>query len=308
MQPLGIDKHGGATTGPVPDSLVRRLSAAMRLSPAAIWLPMAGGRTNRVWRLQDPEAASAPWIVKLYTADAATPLFRNDPQAELAVLHAASCRGLAPDPVMAGRAVDGDFLVYRFVEGAPWQHGAENVARILRALHLTEPLPGMPLAPDGSAALVMQTLGILDAIKDPRGDELRALQPRQQVPPSDVRRLLHGDPVPGNLICPAGAGRKNPVLIDWQCPVLGDPLLDLAMFLSPAMQQIARGKPLSIAETQQFLTAYDDPETVDRLHRLQAFLHWRMAAYCLWKITRPAPDPAYATGLALERAALVGLG
>ena len=308
MQPLGIDKHDGATTGPIPDGLLRRLSAAMPLSPAAIWLPMAGGRTNRVWRLQDPEAESGPWIVKLYTADAATPLFRNDPQAELAILHNASCRGLTPVPVMSGQTADGDFLVYRHVEGEPWQDGAECVARTLRALHAMDDPPVMPLAPDGSAALVAQTLGMLATIKDPRGDDLRALQPGRPVPPSGLRRLLHGDPVPGNLICPAGAGRQGPVLIDWQCPVLGDPVLDLAMFLSPAMQQIARGKPLSMAETQRFLTVYDDPDTVDRLHRLQAFLHWRMAAYCLWKITQPAPDPAYTTGLALERAALVALG
>jgi thiamine kinase len=310
MQPLGIDKHEAGTTGPPPGSLVRTLSAAMRLSPLAIWSPMAGGRTNRVWHLHDPDldTPSGPWIVKLYTADAATPLFRNDPQAELAILHAVSCHELAPDPVMSAQTVDGDFLVYRYVEGEPWQEGAENAARTLRVLHATEDPPVMPLAPDGSAALVAQTLGILDAIKDPRGDDLRGLQPRQQVPPSGVRHLLHGDPVPGNLICPTGAGSRNPVLIDWQCPVLGDPVLDLAMFLSPAMQQIARGKPLSTAEIQQFLTAYADPDAVDRLRRLQAFLHWRMAAYCLWKLTRPMPDAAYAKGLALERAALVALG
>ena len=50
--------------------------------------------------------------------------------------------------------------------------------------------------------------------------------------------LIHGDTVPNNFIQSVDAL----VLIDWQCPALGDPVLDLAIFLSPAMQQIARGR------------------------------------------------------------------
>ncbi|MDX5401220.1 MAG: phosphotransferase, partial [Rhodobacterales bacterium] len=134
---------------------------------------------------------------------------------------------------------------------------------------------------------------------------LLAAQPRGIVPPSGRRVPLHGDPVPGNLIC--DQPRDLPVLVDWQCPMLGDPALDLALFLSPAMQQVGRASVLSPEEKQRFLDAYDDRATTERLAALQPFLHWRMAAYCLWKTTRPAPDAAYAPALLREMEALASL-
>jgi thiamine kinase len=39
--------------------------------------------------------------------------------------------------------------------------------------------------------------------------------------------LLHTDVVPGNLIL----GDKGLQLIDWQCPAIGDPIVDIMMFL-----------------------------------------------------------------------------
>jgi aminoglycoside phosphotransferase (APT) family kinase protein len=53
-------------------------------------------------------------------------------------------------------------------------------------------------------------------------------------------------------------------LIDWQCPAVGDPCEDIAIFLSPAMQLAYRGTVLSRAEEQVFLTAYSDASTLKR--------------------------------------------
>ena len=40
--------------------------------------------------------------------------------------------------------------------------------------------------------------------------------------------------MPGNLIL----GEKGLRLIDWQCPAIGDPIVDIMMFLSPGMHEI----------------------------------------------------------------------
>jgi thiamine kinase-like enzyme len=109
-------------------------------------------------------------------------------------------------------------------------------------------------------------------------------------------RLIHADAVAGNLI----DGPGGVTLIDWQCPASGDPTEDLATFLSPAMQWLYRGRVLSPQETEAFLAAYPDPAVTDRYLRLQPLYRWRMAAHCLWKADRGAPD--YEKALAAELA------
>ena len=192
----------------------------------------------------------------------------------------------------------GVVLLYHHVPGKPWREDPGPVARTLARLHRMAPPPGLTPAPDGSAALAAQTLSILALCAGPDADRLRAAAPRGAVPASGATALLHGDPVPGNLILSGG----RLTLIDWQCPALGDPVHDLALFLSPAMQQIYRGAPLSVAETARFHTAYADPATTDRYRALAPWFHWRMAAYCLWRAKTGPAD--YTTGVALERACL----
>jgi thiamine kinase-like enzyme len=104
--------------------------------------------------------------------------------------------------------------------------------------------------------------------------------PERTVAPSGASRLLHGDPVPGNLI---DCG-KTLRLIDWQCPAAGDPCEDIALFLSPAMQIAYRGTPLSQAEENEFLSAYGCDSTVTRYRSLAAWYHARNLAYCLWQL------------------------
>ena len=83
-------------------------------------------------------------------------------------------------------------------------------------------------------------------------------------------------------------------------PATGDATEDLATFLSPAMQWLYRGRVLSPPETEAFLAAYPDPAVTARYLRLQPLYRWRMAAHCLWKADRGAPD--YRHALALELA------
>jgi thiamine kinase len=294
-------------TGSPPWALRHAVLAIGQVHKDATWFPLEGGRTNKIWHVIQPEMTgqeSAGKIIKLFAKAADTPLFRNDPMAEIAILTRFSDKGLAPRLLNYGRIPEGAYLIYVYQGGHSWTVGTDRAARTLRAVHdLADPLP-LPHAPDGSDDLTAQTLAMLDEIDDKRAGMLLARQPHRPVSPSGLRHLLHGDPVPGNFICPSGSAEADLVLIDWQCPALGDPVLDLAMFLSPAMQQIGRGKPLTETEKATFLSVYGNPDAQSRLSELLPYLHWRMAVYCLWKLTRERPDPLYAKGMELELAAL----
>jgi thiamine kinase len=287
-----------------PVLLVEDLVARGIVSSAAQWQPLRGGRTNSLWLVT---GASGPVVVKRYALEAATPLFPNDPNSEAQVLQVLAATGMVPQILCHGMSQAGPVLVYSHHDGAPWRCDPATAARPLKMLHnLTVPhdLHGLRHAPDGSKALKDQTFAILDQMPVQTAALVRGLEPDLNIPPNGENRILHGDPVPDNIICADHGAGGNAVLIDWQCPAQGDPVLDLALFLSPTMQIITRGTPLSDLERHQFLTAYDDTRVSSRLSAMQPVFHWRMAAYCLWKMTRPVPDQSYAAGFEAEMNAL----
>jgi aminoglycoside phosphotransferase (APT) family kinase protein len=106
--------------------------------------------------------------------------------------------------------------------------------------------------------------------------------------------FLHGDPVPGNVI----STKAGAVLIDWQCPARGDPVLDLFLAASPGMRAIYGGS----IELEALLSAYGAPSVTERFRTLAPLLHWRMAVYGQWKMEHG--DPAYAVVRDAEKRAL----
>jgi thiamine kinase-like enzyme len=90
--------------------------------------------------------------------------------------------------------------------------------------------------------------------------------------------LLHTDVVPGNLIL----GDEGLRLIDWQCPAIGDPIVDIMMFLSPGMHEIYGSGKLSMKDHETFLMNLT-PKLRSRYNILGPLYHWRLAAYCFWK-------------------------
>jgi thiamine kinase-like enzyme len=90
--------------------------------------------------------------------------------------------------------------------------------------------------------------------------------------------LLHTDVVPGNLIL----GDKGLRLIDWQCPAIGDPVVDIMMFLSPGMHEIYGSGKLSMKDHETFLMSLT-PKLRSRYNIIGPLYHWRLAAYCFWK-------------------------
>jgi Ser/Thr protein kinase RdoA (MazF antagonist) len=236
--------------------------------------------------------------LKLYAAEAGNLLFTNDPLAEAICLQQLSGTGLAPSFCASGTHPVGSWLIYSRVPGQTGCASAAAVSQTLGRLHKSSPPVGLRYAPGGSDAMFGQTCRILDLCHGRQKTEIARLCPDRHVPVHAAPCLIHQDPVPGNIVWHA----ETATLIDWQCPAIGDPSEDLAVFLSPAMQYLYRGAPLTCAEQGQFLNAYPDTQTKDRFHQLRLWYHWRMAAYCLWRSQHGHED--YRAGLELELAAL----
>jgi thiamine kinase-like enzyme len=271
--------------------LLRELSDAGHITTDDTFERMKGGRTNKVWKFGKLGEAK---VLKLYRTSDANPLFENNQSSEIICLTALAASGLAPQLMHQGSHPTGRWIIYKHVSGLAWNQSPAPVARLLADIHSQAPIIGLKTGTSGSAKIRDQTLKILDRCQSASRCHIAAQMPRDHVPPLGSPCLIHGDPVPGNIVSTS----QNPVLIDWQCPANGDPTEDLALFLSPTMQTLYRGTPLSISEHRAFLAAYPNRNIVARYHLVKPWYHWRMAAYCLWQIGQGNTD--YANGLDLE--------
>jgi hypothetical protein len=257
-----------------PDAaLVQELNAALSLPPGD-WKALTGGRSNRVWRSGDV-------VLKQILPDTGTPLFPNDPRSEVAALKA-----LPPFLVPQLLAEGVGWFAYAHVPGRAWTHDPGPVARLFAKVHATPAPEGMRVLPMGGQAIAEHARGF--------GAAGLPECPSIDDPGPTSRLLVHGDPVPANIVVTPDGLR----LIDWQCPGLGDPVDDLALFLSPAMQFLYRGRPLTEGEGAAFLAAYPNRETVARYLRLAPVLGWRIAAHCALRAARG--DQGYAEALGLQ--------
>ncbi|MBR9762715.1 MAG: phosphotransferase [Rhodobacteraceae bacterium] len=278
--------------GRLPPSALGILSQELRRAcPEAApegWQRLDGGRSNLCWRIAAP---GGDLVLKLYRPARAGPVFPNDPEAEARCLIHLDGQRLAPQFLARWQGALGPCLVYRHLPGPLWQGDGRSLGRLLRRLH-DHPVPeGVRRAPDGSAALRLQIAAQIDGHAGAR--DLLAGLPGDEVAPFDRPVLLHGDPVAGNLVDTPGGLR----LIDWQCPALGDPCLDLATVLSPAMSHLYLGRVLTAAEAGAFLAAYDRPALIPRLRQLQPFLSARMISHCLCRAAEGSAEDARAADL-----------
>ena len=282
-------------TTPLPDHLMAPLLAAGHLVEQDTIRPLTGGRTNHVWRVV---RNCGDLVLKAYRGDTGNLLFPNSFLCEIAALQALEDSGDVPKLRAFGTSDNTSWVLYEHLEGPLWHNDPAPVAHLLARIHATTPFSGLRHGPNGSQDIARQTLGILAACQSPKSRLLAARAPTGQVAPLDRPRLIHADPVPANIVM----RETGPALIDWQCPALGDPSEDLAFFTSPAMQLLYRGSALTRQETGTFLSAYPDPSIARRYQALKPWYHWRMAAYCLWKIERGNAD--YERGLQSEMESL----
>lgn len=237
-------------------------------------------------------------VLKLYCAPFDNPLFRNDAVLEVTCLRALKSTGFVPNLRATGKFDADNWVFYDHAPGVPWEEETSAVAQLLLDLHDLPVQVNAPVGCNGSKDLADHARRILAGCQSDLKTRLEQQVPQTHVAPTSRTCLIHGDPVAGNIL----VSRTGLTLIDWQCPAIGDPCEDLAMFLSPAMQHIYRGAPLTQEETDQFLSAYGRPEVRERYLSLRPWYAWRMAAYCLWRAENGAPD--YAAGFDLELATM----
>lgn len=277
-----------------PESLRQKVHTILPWAKTGEWRPLFGGRSNSAWHLtgDTPEQSV---VLKLYRTQADNPLFPNDPQSEAQLLRHLAPTGIAPQLIDSFSYTTSRCNLYQAIPGKSWSDGVDDVAELIQTLH-AYPIPdGLRPGPNGSAEVLAQADDILAHCE--HAAPLRSLRPTQNVPPTDRMALLHCDIVASNLI-------KNETglhLIDWQCPAMGDATEDLAVFLSPAMQTLYRGAPLTPLEVQKFLSHFAQEDSI-RYRMLAPHYHYRMAAYCLWQAQNDRPD--YMDGFAVELAAL----
>ncbi len=249
---------------------------------------LAGGYANEVWRVR---GAALDLVVKRFRDSNVGGLYGNAHELEALALERLSGTGIAPELVahVPERAV----VVYAHVAGAPWTDDVEPVARMLARLHERDGV-GFPTLTTAPRSLLLE--GDAFATRCSRGLRERVLsaRPLPVEEPEVRRRLVHRDCGPGNVI----VGERGPVLIDWQCPGLGDPVEDLCGFLSPACQVLYGRSPLPSWAQERFLAAYPDAIVRARFHVLREFYDYRMLGYCAWRSealasTRPADASTY---------------
>ncbi|MCH2248825.1 MAG: aminoglycoside phosphotransferase family protein [Cognatishimia sp.] len=279
-------------TAPLPSPELRQhVGDVAHWVAEAQWSVLFGGRTNAAWQVSGTDQTL---VLKLYRSSSANPLFPNDAAAEAMMLAHLSGLGIAPELVASFDSSEGHCTLYKAIPGQPWRDGVVEVATMMQKLHCQAIPSGLRSLPNGSAEVLAHGDEILARCKE--HSDLADLRPALDIAPTSQKVLLHCDMVPGNLITNADGLH----LIDWQCPGVGDPCEDIAIFLSPAMQGLYRGEALSLEDRDLFLQHY--PQVADRYFGLAPAYHYRMAAYCAWKVENGAPD--YEAGFSAEVAAL----
>lgn len=265
---------------------------------------LAGGYRNQVWKVRDGRGFV---IEKDYAEDPGrpNPMYPNLPDHEAAAMQHLAGTGCAPELVSyrpASLGV-GAQVAYRYVSGTQWRSGVADVARLLHEVH-SSPAPRSMRRLHRSAA---EALAHADAmVADTPVASLRrtteSARPTaaRTTPPQRVS-LVHTDCGPGNIV----RTRHGLVLIDWQCPGVGDAVEDVTCFLSPAMMHLYDTPAHRPPARAEFLASYTDRATVERYLRDGAAWHYRIAAYCTWRIphtSRRQPEVAqrYREALAAE--------
>jgi aminoglycoside phosphotransferase (APT) family kinase protein len=248
---------------------------------------LAGGYRNRVWKVR---RGRETLIEKDYAEDPGhpNPMYPNLPDHEAAALRYLSGTGCAPE-LIAYRPVSaraGAVVLYRYEPGTQWRKGVGDVARLLFTVHHLPAPPGLRQLHRSAVEAIAHADAMVAATPGRRArTSLAAARPLSSAHELVPRpALVHTDCGPGNLV----RTRHGLVLIDWQCPGVGDPVEDLACFLSPAMMILYSTPPHTARARATFLDAYPDAATVSRYLCDGASWHYRIAAYCLWRSHRTA--------------------
>ena len=261
---------------------------------------LKGGYWNVLMRVQAPKVDV---VVKQFRLDVVNSMFPNMPDAEAQALKFLTPLGLSPTFVdYLPDAEGGPVLIYQYVEGNQWQGDLEAVGQLFRKLHDAPVAEDFRMLNIEPVDILAQAKEALNSIPEdfPARVTLEACFPAAiDHPGLDRRSLIHTDTGPGNMI------QKNSdlVLIDWQCPGLGDPVEDITCFISPGMQILYNSDPLPSESVEMVLESYDDSVVIDRFRKLRVYYHYRYLSYFAYRsfnLRDEKPDVADLYDLAFE--------
>tara|TARA_B100000768_G_scaffold142608_1_gene134527 strand:+ start:367 stop:1224 length:858 start_codon:yes stop_codon:yes gene_type:complete len=257
----------------IKNKLHNYLSLQGVISSQTLWYAQTGGRTNKVWKL----AGERNLICKLYSQTNSNPLFNNTPKAEYRCLLWLDGSKIAPKPFKYLETPFGEVLLYNYIEGVTWQQDVNIVSELLNRIRKHKTPKKLRNLSGKPSNIKKTTHEIINKLNEYHKNELMKICPEVSI--EDIEPvLLHTDVVSGNLIL----GDEGLRLIDWQCPAIGDPIIDIMMFLSPAMHEIYSSRKLSIIDHEKFLMSLTN-QLQDRYNIIGPLYHWRLAAYCFWK-------------------------
>jgi len=243
------------------------------ISNQTVWHVQAGGRTNKVWRLKGEQDL----ICKLYLDTATNPLFNNTPEAEYKCLLWLEGSDIAPEPYKYLKTPFGEVLMYHYINGVTWSHDVGSVSELLNRIRNYKYPKGLRTLSALPSDIKQTGLEIINRLNSYHKNKLIKICPDVSI--SDIMPvLLHTDVVSGNLII----GDEGLRLIDWQCPAIGDPIVDIMMFLSPGMHEIYGSRKFSMKDHEEFLMSLSS-DLRNRYNIIGPLYHWRLAAYCFWK-------------------------
>jgi thiamine kinase-like enzyme len=226
-----------------------------------------------VWRLVGEEDL----ICKLYLETKTNPLFNNIPEMEHRCLLWLDGSDIAPKPYKYLKTPFGEVLIYNFIKGETWSDNVEIVSELLTRVRKHKHPKGLRVLSALPSDIKQTGLDIIKKLNNYHKNKLNMICPDVSI--SDIEPvLLHTDGVSGNLIL----GDQGLRLIDWQCPAIGDPIVDIMMFLSPGMHEIYGSRKLSMNEYEAFLMSLNS-DLRKRYNIIGPLYHWRLAAYCFWK-------------------------
>jgi len=243
------------------------------ISNKTVWQAQSGGRTNKVWRLK----GEMDLICKLYVETKTNPLFNNIPEAEYRCLLWLDGADIAPKPHKYLKTPFGDVLLYDYIKGHRWSCDVKTVSELLTRIRKHKYPKGLRILSSLPSDIKQTGLEIISKLNNYHKNELIKLCPDVSILNIEPV-LLHTDIVPGNLIL----GDEGLRLIDWQCPAIGDPIVDIMMFLSPGMHEIYGSGKLSMKDHEVFLKSLTS-NLRNRYNIIGPLYHWRLAAYCFWK-------------------------
>lgn len=263
------------------------------LPPSTRLHPLQGGRTSRVWQVEQDNGP--PLILKVTRAEDGTSLFPNMPELEWAAMVKLSPLGIAPFPVAIDSSACAEKAILTQAAHSTTVSQAAPIAELLARIHAVVPWQGLPIRATDPETVLREGDAMLDEAGNPAW--LIRMRPRPVEDPVSISpTLVHRDLVPANTATIAG----TLIALDWQCPALGDPVEDLTHASSPAMQSLAdHYAPVCAAD---LVRAYQDQHIQERFRQMEAVYRWRMACYCSLQDSKGANG--YARARELECAAL----